>query len=156
MGNQEAIKSKEYLENLITIIRDGPAKFNASEPVMQHLNCLWSRLNNASLESEPEPQGHLVDSSLYHFATQKHKKEFDRLTAENNRFRDEDGFKDIVHNQTNKIIRLEAQLKAKDKALVIARSAIHRASIMYFSGTKDIDKMLAEQEDLIKKVLKGT
>ena len=51
--NREAIKSKDYLENLIIIIRTGPAKFNASDPVMQHLDCLWSRLNK-DLESESE------------------------------------------------------------------------------------------------------
>ena len=41
----------------------------------------------------------------------------ERLTAENETFREEDGWKDIVHNQTNKIIKLEAELKAKDEAL---------------------------------------
>ena len=66
MSREEAIKTKEYLEHLIVIIRDGPAKFNASEPVMRHLNCLWSKLNKSYLESatktanksEPEPKCH--------------------------------------------------------------------------------------------------
>ena len=38
----------------------------------------------------------------------------DRMTAENKTFREKDGWKDIVHNQTNKIIKLKAELKAKD------------------------------------------
>ena len=36
--------TKQYLINLITIIRDGPLAFNASEPVMEHLNALFARL----------------------------------------------------------------------------------------------------------------
>lgn len=37
--------TRQYLVNLNTIINNGPAKFNASEPVMMHLNNLFGRLN---------------------------------------------------------------------------------------------------------------
>ena len=36
--------TKQYLVNLMTIITDGPTSFNASEPVMVHLNALFARL----------------------------------------------------------------------------------------------------------------
>ena len=109
--NKEAIehlkKSLEYLKNTMRIIHDGPSKFNASEPVMQHLNCLWSRLNANKnlLESEPEISIEYAEAQA---------KEIKRLDAE---LKAKDELLFAYESVKAPINPLLAQLKAKDELL---------------------------------------
>ena len=86
-----------------------------------------------SLKAEQSPAGeftkalrNLANCALYDYFPQEKKclydaaarldaqqQEIEKLKTENNRFREEDGWKDIVHNQTNAITKLTAENKAQ-------------------------------------------
>jgi len=75
-----------------------------------------------------------------------------RLTAENQTFREEDGWKDIVHNQTNKIIKLEAENKVLRDAVL---DALGTAKALWAGVRNHPASRYAKDVAYYEKVLKG-